>query len=331
MPVHLNRNSPSSSPKRKKRLSVVAASAVGASLADAIGRMSNKTPSGEDKRTDEKGPNIKFKRKQYKKGVQKWSVDPDSLRTQKWSHDQIVAICRRLMRWNKNSRGQGAVIFIPATYNISACCTTGGDPYDFFRATAACLSQLRRSGSDRGMLDITNLFEAFSENSEEYALPEIDALFEALQPFVNEDLLQRARNEVDVSLADPCIKARMNETGSMRSHPLALKLANALDSFASEHFRPDLFEQVRSTNTDDIKCDSGDEEEVMRSSSDSADDTDPLRPPGIIRFGQNSLFAGDPSTLDALMPDVVPENTNFTRDLAEAIFASLPQSLPNMS
>ena len=82
MPVFLDRNSPSNSPKRKKRLSM-SASAVGTSLADAIGRMSNKTPLGEDKRTDEKGPNIKFKRKQYKKGLQKWSVDPDSLRTQK--------------------------------------------------------------------------------------------------------------------------------------------------------------------------------------------------------------------------------------------------------
>ena len=127
----------------------------------------------------------------------------------------------------------------------------------------------------------------------------------------------------------------MNETGSMRSHPLALKIANALDSFASEHFRPDLFDQMRTTTTDDIRCDSGDEEENMIS-SDSADDTDPLRPPGIVRFGQSGLFAEDPilmsdSLVDARMPDVVPEATNFTRDLAEAIFASLLQSLPDLS
>ena len=128
----------------------------------------------------------------------------------------------------------------------------------------------------------------------------------------------------------------MSESGSMRSHPLALKIVSALDSFATEQFRPDLFQQMRATSTDDIKSNSGDEEVNSASSSDSEDESGPIRPPDMIRFGQRSLFAQDPTPMsdnlvDVFTPDVATENTNFTRELAEAIFASLPQALPDMS
>ena len=171
-------------------------------------------------------------RRPYKSGAAKWDPVTDRRAAQFKLKDIRASIQKRLAQMKESLGAEFCLITIPKSGVPQTMTSTGGNPYDFFRATAAYFTSRNQVRKPRAIINITELFEAFTSSSPNFAAAEVDELCLSLAPFIRSELITEVRDAFDLSLTDE-ESFRIFRSEGLRRHPLSCTLAAALQAYVS--------------------------------------------------------------------------------------------------
>ena len=170
---------------------------------------------------------VGYPRSVRKRGKEKWQRELDRFKLQQWDWDQVTAIERKMAKNRENTGTQSLIFFEPLSGNGRSYCTTGGSALEFLRAKTAMLNHLKATQDTVALVNITDLYDRFSESSDQCVTREISQLLLALQPFISEEQLEVVRSKFDAGLVTNAAQG-----ADLRQHPLSVLLQRALGTYA---------------------------------------------------------------------------------------------------